>query len=176
LFLQPLEVETATLAALEALKKAVLNLSQGALDLSMIIRLSKENYEFGEVTVDSDDILSVKCLENWVTETAVEGGKDDDASDEISYFLFGALAKSPPSQPVKVLEKAQVVLKPTKEKHFLGVKVDKSQDVEQQPIKIDECDIDMGEAPEIKTDNTSHVKEEEDEVSFVKENKVTTIG
>jgi hypothetical protein len=77
----------------------------------MMMRKSKDKYIVE--TVKSGTGVSLSATESKADAVAVEGGKNSEGSDEIAYTMFGALTKQGPAedQPVKVLEKAQVVLR-----------------------------------------------------------------
>jgi hypothetical protein len=77
----------------------------------MMMRKSKDKYVVEKIGVDAG--VSLSALESKADPVAVESGKNSERSDEIAYTMFGALTKQPEGEghPVKVLEKAQVVLR-----------------------------------------------------------------
>ncbi|KAH6842400.1 hypothetical protein B0I37DRAFT_381842 [Chaetomium sp. MPI-CAGE-AT-0009] len=95
----------------EVLRSSILSLCKDAYKLRMMMRKSKDKYAVEKIGLNGLILLS--ALESKADSVAVEGGKNSEGSDEIAYTMFGALTKQPEGegQPVKVLEKAQVVLK-----------------------------------------------------------------
>jgi hypothetical protein len=86
-------------------------LCKDAFKLKMMMRKSKDTYLVERIGPEVG--LPLSALEDMVDPVSVEGGKSSESSDDILYTVFGALTKQPQGkdQPVKVLEKAQVVLK-----------------------------------------------------------------
>jgi hypothetical protein len=98
----------------KSLPTLITTLCQDAYSLRMMMRKAKEGY-CCEMIVPGlgEKMLLPKNLEK-AEGMEVEGckeGDDDQASDVIAYTLFGALLKYQQGKPMKVLEKAQVVLK-----------------------------------------------------------------
>jgi hypothetical protein len=95
----------------EALRSNILELCKDAFRLKMMMRKSKDTYLVESIGPEVG--LSLSALEGKADPVSVEGGKNNEASDDIAYTVFGALTKQPQGkdQPVKVLEKAQVVLR-----------------------------------------------------------------
>ncbi len=94
-----------------ALRANILELCKDAFQLRMLMRKSRNRYAVW--TMDHDRTVLLSACEDTVESVAVEGGNNSEESDEVAYVLFGALIKQPQAgdQPVRVLEKAQVVLK-----------------------------------------------------------------
>ncbi|KAK3897829.1 hypothetical protein C8A05DRAFT_19481 [Staphylotrichum tortipilum] len=109
--LAPLLSENTRPSDEDTLRAGILDLCKDAFKLRMLMRKSKNRYLVK--TVDSDLTVLLSGCENMAYSVSVEGGKNSEKSDEIAYVVFGALVKQPQTagQPVKVLEKAQVVLK-----------------------------------------------------------------
>ncbi|KAH6614540.1 hypothetical protein B0J18DRAFT_439604 [Chaetomium sp. MPI-SDFR-AT-0129] len=91
----------------DALRANILELCKDAFKLRMLMRKSKNRYVVK--TMDPNEIVLLSACEDKAESVAVEGGNNSEKSDEV----FGALIKQPLAgdQVVKVLEKAQVVLK-----------------------------------------------------------------
>ncbi|KAH6614559.1 hypothetical protein B0J18DRAFT_413702 [Chaetomium sp. MPI-SDFR-AT-0129] len=90
-----------------ALHANILELCKDAFKLRMLMHKSKNRYVVK--TMDPNEIVLLSTCEDKAESVAVEGGNNSEKSDEV----FGALIKQPLAgdQVVKVLEKAQVVLK-----------------------------------------------------------------
>ncbi|KAK3291636.1 uncharacterized protein B0H64DRAFT_409635 [Chaetomium fimeti] len=95
----------------EVLRSSILSLCKDAYKLRMMMRKSKDIYAVEKIGLDG--VPSLSALESKADPIAVENGKNSERSDEIAYTMFGALTKQPEGegQPMKVLEKAQVVLR-----------------------------------------------------------------
>jgi hypothetical protein len=95
----------------DVLRATILDLCKDAFKLRMMMRKSKDKYVVEKIGVDAGASLS--ALESKADPVGVESGKNSERSDEIAYTMFGALTKQPEGEghPVKVLEKAQVVLR-----------------------------------------------------------------
>ncbi|KAK4143974.1 uncharacterized protein C8A04DRAFT_11869 [Dichotomopilus funicola] len=95
----------------DALRANILELCKDAFKLRMLMRKSKNRYVVE--TMDPNGIVLLSACEDKAESVAVEGGNNSEKSDKVAYMLFGALIKQPLAgdQVVKVLEKAQVVLK-----------------------------------------------------------------
>jgi hypothetical protein len=91
----------------DALRSSILGLCKDAFKIRMMMRKSKDKYVVETIKPGT------KILESEAEPVAVEGDKNSEGSDEIVYTMFGALSKHPQDkdQPVKILEKAQVVLR-----------------------------------------------------------------
>jgi hypothetical protein len=95
----------------DALRGNILELCKDAFKLRMLMRKSKNRYVVE--TMDPNGTVLLSACEDKAEPLAVEGGNNSEKSDEVAYMVFGALIKQPLAgdQTVKVLEKAQVVLK-----------------------------------------------------------------
>jgi hypothetical protein len=84
---------------------------QKCVKLKMMMQRSKEGYCIE--TIEPKDAQPYSKLEYLTEAMGVEDGKGSDASDEISYLLFGGLSKKPLNSEGKrkVLIKAEVILK-----------------------------------------------------------------
>jgi hypothetical protein len=93
----------------DALRASILEPCKDAFRLRMLMRKSKNRY-FVETIAGGTPFSSCEAKADAVW---VEGGNNSEKSDEVACVVYGALVKLPPvgDQPVKVLEKAQVVLK-----------------------------------------------------------------
>jgi hypothetical protein len=109
--LLPLFHDNLTKSERDSLGTTILNLSRDALALGMIMRQSDEGYKCERLEVDKDRRVSLAKNEALFDAVAIEGGKFGDRSDDVAYVLFGPLLKRLPGQPLKILEKGQVVLK-----------------------------------------------------------------
>jgi hypothetical protein len=95
----------------DALRASITELCTNAFRLRMLMRKSKDRYAVE--TFEAGTVISAPDVDSRADAMSVENGKSSDQSDSIAYTLFGALTKRPQAagQPVKVLEKAHVVLK-----------------------------------------------------------------
>ena len=113
LFLEPLLVKAIPRHQEDELKAKLLELCNEAFELRIIMRRSTDHYTCEVPGFAGWPLLASKCEE--LAETmAVEGGRPNQASDEIAYTLFGGLVKQAAEYgdgKKKVLEKAQVILK-----------------------------------------------------------------
>lgn len=73
-----------------------------------------------ETGSEVETVHLVQANEYWVEPQAVEGGKNNQGSDEIAYAIFGALVKRSGVREY-VLEKAHVVLKPKRRSEYVIV-------------------------------------------------------
>ena len=91
----------------DALRSSILGLCKDAFRVRMMMRKSKNRYVVETIKPGT------KNSESRAEPVGVEGGKNSERSDEIGYTMFGALSKHPQDkdQPVKILEKAQIVLR-----------------------------------------------------------------
>ncbi|KFA51339.1 hypothetical protein S40293_10817 [Stachybotrys chartarum IBT 40293] len=94
------------------LQKQFQSICDEAWDLAILMRRSREGYKC-IVPPTGRSKCFINAYETLVEPITVEGGKNEDRSDEIAYSLFGALVKGANHEESKggVLEKAQVVLK-----------------------------------------------------------------
>ena len=108
-FFCPLTIR-ATKAERDDLWNVVLDVCRQAYKLNIMMRKSREEYVCDPVDTSKDEHL-LSRIDYLADSFGVEGGKSDEASDEIAYILFGALSKDTLDGGRKVLEKAHVILK-----------------------------------------------------------------
>jgi hypothetical protein len=110
-FFTPLISTKATIEEKDELKAMILKLCQEAFELRMMMRRSKEGYRCEAPTPEKATRLV--DWEDFAEPHYVENGKQNEASDEIAYCLFGPLIKNPEYgiEGRKVLERAHVVMK-----------------------------------------------------------------
>jgi len=89
----------------------LIELCQDMYRLSMVMRSSRGGYKCRAVMQKSHRGQKFASIEDWAEAVAVDAGKDNEAGETVAYMLFGALVKYQQGKPMKVLEKAQVVLK-----------------------------------------------------------------
>jgi hypothetical protein len=94
------------------LRSKLMELCNEAVELRMIMRRSKDRYACEMPGTAGWSHLASRC-EDLAETLAVEGGRPNQASDEIAYTLFGGLVKQAESGEggKMVLEKAMVILK-----------------------------------------------------------------
>ncbi|KAF2185553.1 hypothetical protein K469DRAFT_707788 [Zopfia rhizophila CBS 207.26] len=112
-FFDPLISKRATKSQRDELWDKMLDVCHRAFKLRIMMLRSKEGY-----TVQLLDVKEYPCyskLEHFAEMLDVEGGKSVDASDEVAYYLFGALTKYAKhlGGDRKILVKAEAVLKST---------------------------------------------------------------
>jgi len=109
---RPILAKSATRRQEEEVKAKLLELCSEAVELRMIMRRSRDRYTCEIPGTLGWPLLASKCEELAET-VAVEGGKPNQASDEIVYTVFGGLVKQAEDGDGKkiVLEKALVILK-----------------------------------------------------------------
>jgi len=98
----------------QSLPTLVTTFCQDAYSLRMMMRKAKEGYCCEMIVPGLGENILLSKNSEKAEGMEVEGceeGDDDQASDVIAYTLFGALLKYQQGKPMKVLEKAQVVLR-----------------------------------------------------------------
>lgn len=93
----------------DELRSQIADLCGEAVALRIIMRRSKDRYEC-VFPPAAERICTMEQYEKQVEPLSVEGGKNDQGSNEIAYAIFGGLVKHADHVP-RVLEKAQVILK-----------------------------------------------------------------
>lgn len=91
-----------------------MEIGRKSVELKMMMQRSKEGYCVETFNIKENSKYS--SAESFADSIGVEGARDSDASDEISYVLFGGLGKyaTPFGPEKKVLVKAEVILKKKK--------------------------------------------------------------
>lgn len=110
-FFAPLISKKASQNQREEIRNKTVEVCQKAVKLKMMMQRSKEGYFVYKFDVNHFPLYSK--VEYFADSMGVENGKSSDASDDIAYLLFGALAKHAKQLggERKTLVKAEVILK-----------------------------------------------------------------
>lgn len=118
-FFAPLLVKSMPGHHEDDLRAKLLELCTEAVDLRMIMRRATDRYTCEVPGLSGISTLASQCEELAET-VAVEGGRPNQASDDIAFTLFGGLVKKSAEHgdgETKILEKALVILKRQDDEH-----------------------------------------------------------